>query len=176
MRAALAIVLSMAAAGADAGSFDALALRPGAAIGEMLAHAGHSGTWRGRQFVIDGEALDGVLETQRIVMTADATAQRLAAIHVQIFAHRGSSEGELLRLADEVRRRLTARFGAPEWEWWDARDRARVAQWRLDEGPVVRAGVPERFDGRRAIEIAITPRPFPRNERFWGAEDFAVPE
>lgn len=153
---------------------DPLRLAPGMPVDEAVEALGEGGAWQGRQYVVPVDALAGIMEPQRVVLTLDGSGRRLAAVHVQIEVSRGGGDDDLMRLADRVRRTLLDRLGGPAWERWGGRhdrfgdEEGLAMEWRLAHG-VVRAGVPERLDGRRIVEIAITARAFPIRERFWGA-------
>jgi hypothetical protein len=127
-----------------------------------------SGVWRRRQFVVDALAFPGLLEPQKVVLTADLFG-RLRALHVQVFAARG----EVDRVYERLRRELIELHGPPRWERRAGTGDRAVAQWKLGTGHLM-AGVPRRVDGRDVVEVAITADPIGRAEHFWGADDFGL--
>lgn len=134
-----------------------------------------AGAWRGRQFIAATPAIPEILEEQRVIVSANATATRVSAVHVQFFAARGARTGDVLRLYDDVRRRLIEQFGAPEWELredGDGEEPLRTIQWRRDDGSIARAGIPRRLDGRGVVEVVMTARSLSRRDVFWGAEEW----
>lgn len=180
LAAALAISVLLTGAGPGELEHDPLALSPGTPI--EVASSGIAFHARGRQLVARNvEAIPRLFESQTVVLQADEDA-RVAAIHIQIAPGSGSTGGEVLRLADQVRSRLIDRFGAPWWERREGRAAAdeilpalrsgqivRMAQWEMQDR-AVRAGIPRRIDGRVIVEISVTPKPLPRYELFWSAE------
>lgn len=172
---AVALIV-LGAAGAEA-AFDPFSLTPGGDVRAALElMPDGAGGWRGRQFIATIAAIPGILEQQRVIVTADATGTRIVAVHVQVIARRGATTRELLALYEDVRRRLVERFGSPEWEVRDdaGAEPVMTSQWpRSGDRPLMRAGIPRRLDGRAVVEVVVTGRSIPRTEMFWGADEFA---
>ncbi|MGH9456208.1 MAG: hypothetical protein ACRD2J_01035 [Thermoanaerobaculia bacterium] len=134
-----------------------------------------------RSVLIEGPVLPDVYENQREVLRFDA-AGNLKGIHVQIEPEPGARGRDLLRLTDEVRKRLVERLGRPTWERREGTagpgeivyafaegDLVRTTEWH-QAGRFVRAGIPRSMSGRLVVEIVVTPTPIERGEAFWGIE------
>lgn len=180
--AAAAIFLLLTGAARRDRRIDPFELPLGARIDSVVAELALPFSTRGPQRIVKNvEAIPRLFESQNLVLHAGEEGT-LAAIHVQIVPDSGLTGADVLRLADDVRSRLIARFGAPAWERREGRARGEEVVFALSNGEVVRmsqwetkdrsirAGIPRRIDGKVIVEIAITRERLPRGELFWSAE------
>lgn len=165
------------------GSFDPFALQLGATREETISTLraqGHEPLRLPGDFLqIDWPALPDLYESQRTMLRFDDRG-RLQSVHIILDPQPGASGRQVLRLADDVRKRVIARLGRPAWERRE--DAAsgevlyglsngeiiRMTQWEFPPQRFIRAGIPRRVSGEVAVEVAITPEPAARGEEFWG--------
>lgn len=166
MRRVLAITLFVCVVGqAGEKRQGPLDLRPGMTITEAEAVLGR-GTWSDGQFIANRLAIPTVIAEQTVIVTTDPAADDIVAVHIQFHGERMDGDEQLLRLQELVKRTLVERFGAP------AHEERLHTEWALGaDGPFLRLGIPARLDGRPVVEIAMTSRPIPRRERFWGVSE-----